>query len=64
MRVRVDLNKCIGAGLCVMASDIVFDQHEQNGLVVLRQETPAPDQYEAVRVAANTCPSGAISVEE
>ena len=63
MRVKVEPGKCVGAGLCVMTTDVVFDQDDKNGLVVLRQQTPAPEQYEKVRTAVRNCPSGAISIE-
>lgn len=63
MRVKIDQEKCVGAGLCVMTTSVVFDQDENTGLVVLRQENPTAEEYENVRIAVRSCPSGAISIE-
>ncbi|QTO23422.1 MULTISPECIES: ferredoxin [Burkholderia cepacia complex] len=63
MKIKVDVDKCIGAGLCVLAAPKVFAQDEDTGLVILLQEEPAEDQHEAVREAARLCPALVISCE-
>jgi ferredoxin len=63
MRVIVDQDKCVGAGNCVLRTDEVFDQREEDGIVMLLQERPSPELYEAVRDAAMTCPALAITIE-
>ncbi|WP_067899295.1 ferredoxin [Nocardia vaccinii] len=64
MKVIVDQEKCVGSGQCVMLSDAVFDQRDEDGVVVLLQDRPAADQHEAVREAARVCPALAIEIEE
>lgn len=61
-RVRVDQERCIGAGQCVLRAPRVFDQRE-DGIVVLIDATPPPDQHAAVREAADLCPAEAITIE-
>jgi ferredoxin len=64
MKVKVDVDKCIGAGLCVLAAPRVFAQNDETGLVIILQEYPAPDEQEAVREAARLCPALVISFDE
>ncbi len=62
-KVRIDADRCIGAGLCVMRAPKVFDQTE-DGIVVLLDAEPPPDQHEGVRKAADLCPAEAIFIDE
>jgi ferredoxin len=64
MRVEVDQTACVAAGRCVMASMDVFDQREDDGVVILLDETPPPELHDAVREAAMLCPAAAIRVIE
>lgn len=64
MRVTVEQGKCIAAGHCVMAADAVFDQREEDGIVVLLDENPPDDLADDVREAAAVCPAMAIHVHE
>jgi len=64
LRVSTDTSRCIGAGMCVLTAPEVFDQSEEDGTVVLLDETPPPELHAAVRRAERLCPSGAISVLE
>lgn len=64
MKVRVDREVCIGAGLCALRAPAVFDQDEADGTVVVLDEQPGPEQDAAVREAVDQCPSGAISVDQ
>ncbi|MCY1072448.1 ferredoxin [Nannocystis sp. RBIL2] len=59
MRVIVDLEKCCGAGQCVLLAPKVFDQRD-DGIVILLDEHPP----EAVREAACVCPGAAIKLED
>ena len=63
MRVTIDQDKCVGAGQCVFAAPAVFDQREDDGIIVLLDETPPAEQWESTREAANVCPALAITVE-
>ena len=64
MRVTVDQRKCIGSGQCVLAAGEVFDQREDDGIVVLRTAEPSASSHEDVRQAAGICPARAIAVTE
>ncbi len=64
MKVSVDADRCLGAGQCVLAAREVFDQREDDGIVVLLTDTPQPDQYENVREAARLCPALVIELTE
>ncbi len=63
MRVLIDQKICCGAGQCVMMAPAVFDQREEDGVVVLLDAEPPPEQFEAVRQAVNICPALAIRIE-
>lgn len=63
MRVLVDYERCCGAGQCVSVAPKVFDQGD-DGIVVLLDETPPPDQFKAVREAVSICPSSTLRLEE
>ncbi|MGY1439372.1 ferredoxin [Streptomyces reniochalinae] len=64
MRISVDEDRCCGAGQCAMAVPDVFDQRDEDGIVVLLAPEPHPDRHEAVREAADMCPAAAIHVGE
>ncbi|ASO19954.1 ferredoxin [Actinoalloteichus hoggarensis] len=62
MRVEVDRDRCVGAGMCVLTCPEVFDQDEEQGRVLLLAAAPGPERRPAVTEAAEVCPSGAITV--
>jgi ferredoxin len=64
MKVTVDQPKCVSAGNCVAYAPDVFDQDEDDGSVILLEESPAPDRADDVRQAAETCPAHAIFVQD
>jgi ferredoxin len=64
MRITVNRSRCIAAGQCVLKSPHVFDQDEQDGIVVLLSEQPAPDLEASARLAARVCPSEAITIHD
>jgi ferredoxin len=62
MKIVVDQDKCVASGQCVSAAPDVFDQREDDGVVVLLTDHP-PAAHEAdVRQAAALCPALAITV--
>ncbi|MBM7773767.1 ferredoxin [Actinokineospora baliensis] len=61
MRVEVDSDRCVGAGMCVLTQPEVFDQSEDDGTVVLLRAEPAPEQERDVLDAVHACPAQAIS---
>ncbi len=64
MRIEINRSKCIAAGQCVLKAPQVFDQDEQDGIVILRTDQPAPELRESARLAARVCPSEAITIRE
>ncbi|MQA97540.1 MAG: ferredoxin [Streptosporangiales bacterium] len=64
MRVNADRDVCIGSGQCVLSEPRVFDQSDEDGLVLLLAADPPADTAEGVRRAVTLCPSGALSVED
>lgn len=64
MKVTVEADKCVASGHCVLAAPKVFDQNEDDGVVVVLTDEPDPDQYDAVREAAVLCPAAAIRLAE
>jgi ferredoxin len=64
MKVTVDQEKCASSGNCVMHAPEIFDQRDDDGVVVLLNESPPAEQAENARKAAAGCPAMAIYVEE
>ena len=64
MKVTVDQDKCVSSGQCVLNAAEVFDQRDEDGVVVLLTTSPPADQADNVRRAAAACPAQAIYVEE
>ncbi|MGW6441602.1 ferredoxin [Lentzea sp. NPDC055074] len=64
MKVRVDVDACVGAGQCVLAAPDVFDQRDEDGMVVLLVEDPPAHLEAATEHAALLCPALAIVVEK
>jgi ferredoxin len=64
MKVTVDQDNCISSGNCVLNSNEVFDQRDEDGVVVLLTENPRSEQAENVRRAVAECPAQVIHIEE
>jgi ferredoxin len=64
MRIIANRLRCIAAGQCVLKAPQVFDQDEQDGLVIVLKENPGPELEAAARLAARVCPSEAITIED
>jgi ferredoxin len=60
MRVEADRSLCMGAGMCALNAPEVFDQDEEEGLVVVLDAEPPAERRNAVRDAVNLCPASAI----
>jgi len=61
VRVTADADVCIGAGVCVMSTEVVFDQDDDGIVVVLTDDVPDAEQ-DNVRKAVDLCPSGALKL--
>lgn len=64
MEITVDQDRCCGAGQCVLLAPEVFDQRDEDGIVVLLDARPPQSRHEIVREAADVCPTAAIRLEE
>lgn len=64
MRVIVDQDKCVSSGQCVRSAAEVFDQREEDGVVILLTDHPPDELAGKVRAAVAACPAQAIRIEE
>ena len=64
MKVTADQNICASSGQCVAIAPRVFDQRDEDGVVVVLDENPPIELADAVRQAVAVCPSGAIKIVE
>ena len=64
MKVTVDEEKCCSAGTCAMLAPELFDQRDEDGVVVLLNSEPSVDQQDDAREAADMCPARAIELSE
>lgn len=62
MKITVDRNRCVGAGICAMTAEELFEQDETNGRVVLLRSDPPPEMAELAEEAELMCPSRSITV--
>ncbi len=60
---EIDLETCVGAGMCVVAAPGIFDQNDIDARVVLRQDADL-DNWGAILEAVRICPSGALAISE
>ncbi|MGI5351676.1 ferredoxin [Streptomyces sp. CA-250714] len=63
LRVTANSDTCAVSSLCVYRLPGVFDQDE-DGLVLVLDETPPGELHEEVRRAARGCPTKSIRVTE
>jgi ferredoxin len=61
---KADRSECLGTGVCVLTAPDLFTQDDDEGLVVILDESPGPDLTDAAREAVESCPSGALSLVE
>ncbi|HEV7419321.1 MAG TPA: ferredoxin [Mycobacterium sp.] len=64
MKVVVLEDKCVAAGQCAALAPAVFDQRDEDGIVILLDANPPADQHDNTRQAAAACPALAIEIEE
>ncbi|HWS33143.1 MAG TPA: ferredoxin [Actinoplanes sp.] len=62
MKISVDEDKCIGAGQCAFSAPHVFDQRDEDGVVILLTDDPPVPEQPAARSAAAGCPAAAIAI--
>lgn len=63
MKLTVDRKACTGAGNCVRLAPDRFDQDDDEGLVVLLDDSPPDGLRPLMRDVVDACPTGAIRIE-
>jgi ferredoxin len=64
MRIRVDRSRCRGAGQCALHAPELFDQSEEDGMVVVLDDQPSTELYQRAHLAEHLCPNSVIRVLE
>jgi ferredoxin len=64
MKVAIEQDKCVASGQCAAAAPDVFDQRDEDGIVLLLNTAPPAERADDVRHAAAVCPALAIHIEE
>lgn len=62
MQIKVDVDRCISGGQCVISAPELFDQDDEGTVILLGQA--GPGQQDDAREAARLCPASAIEIEE
>ncbi|MFD8495573.1 ferredoxin [Amycolatopsis sp. NPDC059657] len=60
MKVTADTGKCVSSGQCVLTAPEIFDQREEDGLVVVLDAEPPPALHALARESELQCPVAAI----
>jgi len=64
-KIVADLDRCVGAGQCVLTDPDAFDQRDEDGTVVVLHNAPADEEaLQRAREAVEICPSRALSLTE
>jgi ferredoxin len=63
MKLRVDITKCSGIGLCEVTAPAVYEVGDE-GHAQLATDEPAARELAAVEEAIANCPTGALSIEK
>jgi ferredoxin len=63
MKIVVDYDVCASNAVCMGIVPEVFEVRDDGFLYVLN-ENPGPEFHDKVRMAANNCPTGAITLVE
>ena len=61
IRIEIDRERCVGSGNCLFWAPATFDLDDEGTSTVI---DPSGDPAETVRVAAEGCPTRAITVTE
>jgi ferredoxin len=61
MRIVVDFDKCSGLGLCEAEAPDLFEVQDDGSLVVL-DDSPGSDQLDVARAACEACPTEALAL--
>ncbi|SDZ48131.1 ferredoxin [Herbiconiux ginsengi] len=63
MQIQIDESRCISAGSCVMAGPDVYDQRDEDGVVVVLDHDPqGVESRRQAREGAAVCPARVITI--
>ena len=63
MKVRVDLERCVGHGRCYVLAPDIFTEDERGNCVLLVETVPPELEHQA-RLGEENCPEQAISLSD
>ena len=63
MKITVDFDLCASNAVCMGIAPQIFEVRDDGFLYILN-ESPGPEYADKMREAVNSCPTGAISIEE
>lgn len=63
MKIVVNVDRCVGAGQCVLTAPTLFSQ-DDDGTVVVLNATPDGELVGKAREAAHVCPSQTLALLE
>ncbi|MER7887787.1 ferredoxin [Streptomyces fimicarius] len=64
MGVRVDKERCVGAGMCALTAPDVFTQDDDGFSEMLPGPPAATGDHPLVREAVRACPVGAVALTD
>lgn len=65
MEISADIDRCVGAGQCVLVDPETFDQNDQDGtVIVLRPHPGSTPEIARAKEAVNVCPGRALSLQD
>ena len=64
VKLEIIHDRCQGAGLCALTAPELFDQDDEDGRIVVLDDSPAPEQQDAARRASTLCPNSVIQIVE
>jgi ferredoxin len=64
VQIVAERDRCVGAGQCVLAAPEVFDQGEDDGVVVVLDAEPEGALRPVVEEAVGLCPAQALSLAD
>jgi ferredoxin len=65
MQIIANLERCVGAGQCVLVDPEAFDQNDQDGtVIVLRPHPQNALEIARAKEAVNVCPGRTLSLQD
>ncbi|WP_440581832.1 ferredoxin [Streptomyces flavofungini] len=62
VKIEVDVERCVGAGMCALTAPAVFTQDDDGFSVVLTGQEASDEPHPLVRDAVRACPVSAVSL--